>query len=206
MKYFVIIRVEDITNKMLGCTGFDNPVPSPVGDSTTPAHDYRIISITSENEDCFKGYKKYSLSEVSIATEALLSGRKVHNKLRSETKMSAWSDPEGARARYQSLGILSNDEPEIVWDVYVDYLINGVIYYVTGAEIGDTLDFEVWHPVDGKLDGFASGWLLWDGSHDSSGYPAKICAGLQIKVRLNKGEGNVGETKVLLNAKLHELP
>jgi len=206
MKYFVIIRVEDITNKMLGCTGFDNPVPSPVGDSTTPAHDYRIISITSENEDCFKGYRKYSLSEVSIATEALLSGRKVHNKLRSEAKVSAWSDPEGARARLQGLGILSNDSDEIIWDSYIDHYFDGLSFYVEGSEEGDTMDLELWHPVDGKLDGFATNWLLWDGSHNHTLYPSRIEAGLQIKVRLNKGEGNVGETKVLLNAKLHELP
>ena len=206
MRHYVLIKREEITPSMVGCSGHANAMPVPVMDAGVPTTDYRIIPLTSDCRDGYAGYKKYTRDELDAVIDDLLAGKKIYTKLKYETQISAWADPEGARARYQSLGILSNDEPEVAWDAYVDYLINGVIYYVTGAEIGDTLDFEVWHPVDGKLDGFASGWLLWDGSHDSSGYPAKICAGLQIKVRLNKGEGNVGETKVLLNAKLHELP
>jgi len=209
MKWFVIIEDNEISRLMLEGSGFERsaPVPIKTGDDENPQPTgFSIISTKDKHNSALSGYIKYTADEVSEILGDIRAGKKITTRVKVPAKQSAFLDPEGARARFQKLGMLTTPTTEFTWTADIDYYITGAEFYAVGAEVGDTVSFEVHHPQAGLLDSFAADWYIWDGAHEYDVYPARIFAGLQIKVTLTKAPGNVGATTILVNGKLHAIP
>lgn len=77
-----------------------------------------------------------------------------------------------------------------------DMLITGGSLLVSGGVWGDTVDFQVVHPIAGVLAEYVSDWYINPASvlqkTPSVDYPAKLPAGLILRVIYN----SVGETNV----------
>lgn len=206
MKYFIIINKHYVTTDILSNSGLVNSVPIPIEMSDGKPTDYVVISVKESNVNELKGYIKYTSDEVVKVIKDIREGKKVNTRLVLSAKQSVWTDPEGARARYQSIGLIQSSETtSIYWTADQQYYIDGVRFYIEGAEFGDSVNFEIWHPVVGLVDSFVTDWYVWDGSFKEDTYAAKLLAGLQIKITLNKGVGNEGEVKCMFNAKLHAM-
>ena len=206
MKYFVVINKHDVTKAMLDQSGLANSVPIPIETNSGKLTNYVVIGVKESNLNELKGYIKYSSAEVVVVIDDIRQGKKVNTRLVISEKQSVWTDPEGARARYQSVGSIQADETtSIYWTADQEYYIDGVRFYIEGAEFGDSVNFEIWHPVVGLVDSFVTDWYVWDGSFKEDTYAAKLLTGLQIKITLNKGLGNKGTVKCLFNAKLHTM-
>ncbi len=206
MKWFVLLRESDITSEMLSNTGNSESKPEEIfteGDSPVSTG-YWIISIREKHSTPFAGYIKYTQEQFLKILKEVRAGKKISTRFVRPSKQSAFLDPEGARARFQSLGMFTaNCNDEVVWTSDQDYYITGVVFFVQGSEIGDTVNFEVHHPQAGLLDSFAVNWFIWDGKHSYEVYPARILKGLQIKVVLKKAAGNTLPTTLIVNGKLH---
>lgn len=205
MKWFIAIKEHDISKAMQDATlfGVSQPVPILMDDESDTG--YRILSTRDKYASPLAGYIKYDKDEILTVTADIKLGKKVNTRIKFPQKQSAFLDPEGSHARYQQLGIVNTAENECTWTATQDFFITGVKFHVIGSEIGDTVDFEVHHPLLGKIEGFADDWLIWDGTHNEDVYPAKVYAGLQIVIRLNK-DTRIGSTTILVNGKLHEIP
>jgi len=200
MKYYVIMNKHELTSDVIEKSGYVNSQPTYIGDS------YVLISVSKGNLNELKGYIKYTSDEINAIIADIEEGKKVNTRLVLSEKQSVWADPEGARARYQSLGFIQSSETtSIYWTADREYYIDGVRFYIEGAEFGDSVDFEIWHPVLGLVDSFVTDWFIWDGSFKEDTYAAKILQGFQIKITINKGMDNEGMIKCVFNAKLHTM-
>ena len=198
MKYYVIMNKHELTSDVIEKSGYVNSQPIYIGDN------YVLVSVKQSNLNELKGYIKYTNDEINDIIADIEEGKKVNTRLVLSEKQSVWADPEGARARYQSIGMIETDETKSVyWTADRDYYIDGLRFYIEGAEFGDSVDFEVHHPVYGIIDSFVKDWYIWDGSFKEDTYAAKLLGGLQIKITINKGIGNGGLVKCVFNAKLH---
>jgi len=204
MKYFVVINKHDVTTDMLDKSGLANSVPIPIEMNSGQPTDYVVIGVKESNINELKGYIKYNSTEVVSIIDDIREGKKINARLMLSEKQSVWADPEGARARYQSVGIIeSTDSTSVYWTADRNYYIDGVRFFIQGAEFGDSVNFEVYHPLYGVVDSFVSDWYIWDGSFKEDTYAARLIQGLQIKITINRGIGNEGVLKCMFNAKLH---
>ena len=204
MKYYVVMNKHDMTQDIIDSSGFVKSKPIPILDNNENPTNYIVLGVKDSNINYLKGYNKYTTNEIKTIINDIREGKKVNTRLVLSEKQSVWSDPEGARARYQSIGMIETDETESVyWTADRNYYIDGVRFYIEGAEFGDSVDFEVYHPVYGVIDSFVKDWYIWDGSFKEDTYAAKLLGGLQIKITINKGIGNEGMVKCVFNAKLH---
>lgn len=189
---------------MLANSGMVNSVPIPIELDNGQTTDYVIISVKNDNINELKGYIKYTSSEITKVIKDIKEGKKINTRLVISKKQSVWTDPEGARARYRSLGFIESGETaSIFWTADAQYYIDGLRFYIEGAEFGDSVDFEIWHPDIGLVDSFVTDWYVWDGSFKEDTYAAKLLQGFQIKITLNKGMGNGQVVRCMFNAKLH---
>ena len=200
MKYYVIMNKHELTSDVIEKSGYVNSQPIYIGDN------YVLVSVKQSNLNELKGYIKYTNDEINDIIADIEEGKKVNTRLVLSEKQSVWSDPEGARARYQSIGVIESSETtSVYWTADREYYIDGVRFYIEGAEFGDSVNFEIWHPVVGLIDSFVTDWYVWDGSFKEDTYAAKLLTGLQIKITLNKGIDNEGTVRCLFNAKLHAM-
>lgn len=96
-----------------------------------------------------------------------------------KTKMQ--KDAKGLRAVISASGSTNID-----LDITDDVLLVGGFLIVTPAFDGDTVDFQVVHPIAGVIAQFISGWQLDPSTAKqdtpTSKFPAKIPAGLKLRV------------------------
>jgi len=212
MKKFVIIRKSDISEAMLQTSGYDKTKPVPITreeeDGSLTELEYCLLPFTNEFATPLAGYIRYTKEELDPILEEIRNGKSVSTTLKRSDKKSVWDDPEGARTRFEFLGSFKNRTEDItlVYDLPEDRLINGLRFYFEGSEIGDTISFEIHHPLAGLLEAFVPSWGVCDGYHKENVYAAKLPAGLQIHIIFKKGEGNTGAVSAFFNGLLHQPP
>lgn len=119
-----------------------------------------------------------------------------------------FADAYGFRARFKGVdftataGQVSNLDYTLSEERWID----GVDLIQNGAAIGDYVKFQVVHPVYGVLDEFGDSWFIDPSKGEQNpvilSYPAKIPAGLKIRVAYHSG----GQADVWLavNLRLHK--
>lgn len=122
-------------------------------------------------------------------------------------KMQPFADPSGYRARFKGIqgtalaGQVSNIDHTLAAERWID----GVELFQEGAAQGDFVDFQVVHPQAGVLDQFGESWVI-DHAICKQGavvlsYPAKVPAGLTIRIRYTSTGGS--NVWVGANLRLH---
>lgn len=113
---------------------------------------------------------------------------------------SAFSSSDGFR--FRGIGFsgvaLPAQKTNIDFVMTTEMFINGAEIYLQDNAFGDYIDFEVVHHQSGVLDTFGSHWFVVNGSKVTLDYPAKIPAGLTIRLNYT----STGQTSVYVMCNL----
>lgn len=210
-QYYIILHMQEMDDAIKQCVEQNAHTkvvdiydmqenPKPTGYCVAPVPDGQMPSL-------LKPYRKFNEEEVKVAIDNIKNGNNVQRFVLDRIKMSAFSDPEGKRARFTGGFKMNIPAGETVTQDYLiteDRFVTGAKYWVEGSNFGDKVDFDVIHPVYGiSLDKFIANWYVWDGSEQLDTYPAKLVAGLILRVTYyNTG---VDDAKFIVNMFLHKV-
>ncbi len=207
-KKYIIIHKNEISQAILMELNYSKDqniaiIPSPSSDDSG----YRVLSLKNNTyPNSIKDYKKMDVTEVQNSIAAIKSGNNTERFSKAYSRKSAFKDSEGKRARFKGgfkFSAPAGQQTSQDFTLTEDRLFTGANYKATSSNFGDYIEFEVVHPVYGTLDKFIETWYLSDDYVSEDAYPAKIPAGLTLRVTYN----NVGaqEAKIWINLKLHKV-
>lgn len=188
-------------------------VPTPLYKLDTSGNEvesnYVIIPTTAGKDKKFRGYVKFSESELRDVKEKFFNTGHVENRLKFPIKMSAFQNSDGKRARFKGafkFTALANDSTSQEFLVTDERLITGGVYRAHNANFGDRVDVDITVPIEGvgdiSVDKFVDGWYVSDDREMLTVYPARLEVGLKIKLTYH----NVGNSDVdfICNLFLHK--
>jgi hypothetical protein len=153
-----------------------------------------------------KQHKRYTKEQLIETRKRLAAGETISEKKPPVIKNSAFVDPQGKRARFKGMHVgqvSSIGEHTFDYVFAEDRYITGVEVFVNNPAFGDNIDFDIIHPVSAEsIDDFAANWYVSPGKQIYEVYPAKIPAGLIIRVTYRATSANVVE--FYINGFLHK--
>lgn len=166
-----------------------------------------IAKVSDSNRpDSLKQYRRMDKDQLRSVVDAIKASQNPNRLILPSYKNSAFQDPEGKRARFSGGFKMTVPAGEVQSQDFIlaeDRFITGGLYHVEGSNFGDRLDFDVVHPLAGVIDNHVSNWYVWDGPTKLDTYPAKLTAGLILRLTYT----NIGssEATVLVNLILHKV-
>ena len=207
-KVYIVLKDHEITDEIIESLGTNASKPVKIllneGEETEVPSGYSVVSTYKQYDSLLKGYKKLTRTQLDDAINDLNSMGYYRNKIANLTHVSAFAQNEGFRARLKGTHKFTAPSSQTTIQ---DYLItegrtmSGAIYKGQNTNFGDRVDFEVVHPILGSLDMFAETWYVSDAQTHIELYPAKLPAGLIIRVTYyNDGPS---DSKFFVNLFLH---
>jgi hypothetical protein len=139
------------------------------------------------------GYRKLSKSEILETRASIENGEKFIERNEIRVKQDAFLDPGQRRARFTGLvtGVVNSvGSHSFDFQLAENRYITGVEVFADAPAHGDSIDFQVVHPLAGVLDQFGTGWYMSSGTKTYNVYPAYLPQGLIVRVIYNATTNN----------------
>jgi hypothetical protein len=203
MKY-IVLQKDELSNSIKASVHTDSL--TSITDSAGSDTGFYIAKVAdSNNSDALRTYRRFTKDQLRAVVNAIRNSQNPNRKILPSFKHSAFQDPEGKRARFSGAFKMTVPAGEVMSQDFIladDRFITGGLYQVQGSNFGDRLDFDVVHPVAGVIDNHVSNWYVWDGATKLETYPAKLTAGLILRLTYTNVGSN--EASVLVNLILHK--
>lgn len=207
MKQYVLIRKDELTDSLMQALDIGHRVRlTSIQDAQGNETDYYVAKVTTESyPEALKGYKRFTKEEVKPLIQNIKNGMSVQRLMMPSQKISVFPNPEGVRARFRNGFKLTVGAGQTVSQDFLlteERLLTGAKIWGSNVNFGDSATFEVVHPLLGVMDRFVENWYLADGWDTIDAYPARLPAGLILRVTY-KNTGS-SQARLLVNLFLHK--